>query len=52
MLAAYDLGAPTGLLQKIYDDEVQLQRPIYVEEQDKEITVTKGNWTKHLGDQQ
>jgi len=52
LLAAYDLGAPTGLLQKIYDDEEKSQRPIYAEEQDREIVVTKENWTKHLGDQQ
>ncbi|KAF8630301.1 hypothetical protein AX15_003013 [Amanita polypyramis BW_CC] len=50
LLAAYDLGASTSLLQKIYDTEAKAQRPIFTEEKDEAITITKENWTKYLGD--
>ncbi|KAL0950038.1 hypothetical protein HGRIS_010046 [Hohenbuehelia grisea] len=49
LLAAYDLGAPAGVLQKIYDIEVKSQRPIFVEEKHKDIVVTQNNWTQYLG---
>jgi hypothetical protein len=52
LIAAYDLGASPGLLQKIYDEEAKGQRPIFVEEKDKDILITTDNWKKHLGDQQ
>ncbi|KAJ7582970.1 hypothetical protein C8J56DRAFT_1099801 [Mycena floridula] len=43
------LGASPGLLQKIYDVEKTIQRPIVLEETDKNIVVTEENWTKNLG---
>lgn len=49
ILAAYDLGAPAGLLQKIYHDEARIQRPIIWEEKDKAILVTEDNWVQYLG---
>ncbi|PFH50516.1 hypothetical protein AMATHDRAFT_144896 [Amanita thiersii Skay4041] len=51
LLAAYDLGAAPNLLRKIYDKEAAYQRPIYVEEKDRDIVITENNWTKHLGNQ-
>ncbi|KAF5393012.1 hypothetical protein D9757_001125 [Collybiopsis confluens] len=50
ILAAYDLGASPGLLQKIYDDEAKTQRPIVLdEEKNKAIHVTEENWDQYLG---
>ncbi|KIK64837.1 hypothetical protein GYMLUDRAFT_56797 [Collybiopsis luxurians FD-317 M1] len=51
ILAAYDLGASPGLLQKIFDDEAKTQRSIIIEEKDKEIQITEENWTQYLGNQ-
>ncbi|KAJ3736201.1 hypothetical protein DFJ43DRAFT_1036523 [Lentinula guzmanii] len=51
ILAAYDLGAPPALLQKIYDEEARIQRPIILEEKDKEMKITEDNWTQYLGNQ-
>ncbi|KAF9446585.1 hypothetical protein P691DRAFT_761515 [Macrolepiota fuliginosa MF-IS2] len=50
VLAAYDMGAAPGLIQRIYDKVASYQRPIFVEEKDAKIVVTKDNWTQHLGD--
>ncbi|KAJ3838578.1 hypothetical protein F5878DRAFT_661065 [Lentinula raphanica] len=52
ILAAYDLGATPALLQKIYDEEARIQRPIILEEVDKEMKITEDNWTQYLGNQQ
>lgn len=51
ILAAYDLGASPGLLQKIYDNEASSQRPIVLEEKDKDITIDEDSWSQYLGDQ-
>ncbi|KAJ3814004.1 hypothetical protein F5876DRAFT_33900 [Lentinula aff. lateritia] len=51
ILAAYDLGASPGLLQKIYDEEARIQRPIILEEKDKEMKITEDNWTQYLGNE-
>ncbi|KAJ3975289.1 hypothetical protein EV361DRAFT_792631 [Lentinula raphanica] len=51
ILAAYDLGATPALLQKIYDEEARIQRPIILEEVDKEMKITEDNWTQYLGNQ-
>ncbi|KAF8156791.1 hypothetical protein B0H34DRAFT_710596 [Crassisporium funariophilum] len=51
LLAAYDLGASAGQLQKIYDDEARTQRPIFLEEKDKDIVVSVDNWIQYLGNQ-
>ncbi|KAJ4479015.1 hypothetical protein J3R30DRAFT_3702022 [Lentinula aciculospora] len=51
ILAAYDLGAPPAILQKIYDEEARVQRPIILEEKDKEMIVTEENWPQYLGNQ-
>ncbi|KAJ3566538.1 hypothetical protein NP233_g6942 [Leucocoprinus birnbaumii] len=51
VLAAYDLGASCGVIQKIYDQHASYQRPIYVEEKDADIVVTRDNWKEHLGRQ-
>lgn len=48
ILAAYDLGATPGLLQKIYDQEADYQRPIILET-DRKITITEDNWSQYLG---
>ncbi|KAF5349223.1 hypothetical protein D9756_009336 [Leucocoprinus leucothites] len=52
VLATYDMGASTGVIQKIYDMHASYQRPIYVEEKDADIVVTRDNWTEHLGKQE
>jgi hypothetical protein len=44
ILAAYDLGAPAGLLHKIYDLEAKVQRPILIDGKDPGITVDLDNW--------
>ncbi|THU91890.1 hypothetical protein K435DRAFT_726663 [Dendrothele bispora CBS 962.96] len=49
ILAAYDLGATPGHLQKIYDDEAKLQRAIVLEETDKSLVVTSENWVQYVG---
>jgi len=49
MLAAYDLGAPPGHLQKMYDEEAKDQRPIILDETDKTIRVNQDNWIQYLG---
>lgn len=49
MLATYDLGASSGVIQKIYNIHASYQRPIYLEEKDAEIVVTRDNWAEHLG---
>ena len=49
LLAAYDLGAPAGLLQEIYNDEARIQRPIFLDETDKAIVVNEENWPQYLG---
>jgi hypothetical protein len=46
------MGASAGLIQKIYDMHASYQRPIYVEEKDANIVVTRDNWTEHLGKQE
>ncbi|KXN81565.1 Oxidoreductase AflY [Leucoagaricus sp. SymC.cos] len=51
VLAAYDMGASIGVVQKIYDMNASSQRPIYLEEKDADIVVTRDNWTEHLGNQ-
>ncbi|PPQ75410.1 hypothetical protein CVT26_015394 [Gymnopilus dilepis] len=51
ILAAYDLGASPGHLHKIYTDEARTQRPRLLEKADKDIHVTKENWTQYLGNQ-
>ncbi|CDO71498.1 hypothetical protein BN946_scf184909.g92 [Trametes cinnabarina] len=56
ILAAYDLGAPSALLQKIYDEEGKDPWDMYIlnrkggtiENLEEEISVQ--NWTKFLGD--
>jgi len=52
LLAAYDLGASTGVIQKIHDMHAKYQRPIYIEEKDADIVITAGNWTDYLGKQE
>ena len=54
ILAAYDMGAPPALLQKIYDTEAEYQRPIILPPDPKagpheSIYITASNWTLHLG---
>ncbi|KAF5392996.1 hypothetical protein D9757_001148 [Collybiopsis confluens] len=49
LLAALDLGATAGLLQKIYDVEERMQRPIILEEKDRDIQITEENWSEYLG---
>ncbi|PPQ74868.1 hypothetical protein CVT24_002888 [Panaeolus cyanescens] len=50
VLAAYDLGAPAAVLERIYEKEKKLQRPFYLEENHRtDFVVTKDNWTEHLG---
>ncbi|PIL22571.1 hypothetical protein GSI_15260 [Ganoderma sinense ZZ0214-1] len=57
LLAAYDLGAPPGLLQKIYDREAPGQSDINVWERRTGTfeavheTITNENWTRFLGDE-
>lgn len=51
ILAAYDLGAPAGLLAKIYESEGRIQRPIYLDEKDRHIVVDNKNWVQYLGNQ-
>ncbi|KAF8882188.1 hypothetical protein CPB84DRAFT_1851350 [Gymnopilus junonius] len=51
ILAAYDLGASPGLLHKIYMDEARTQRPRILERADKDLHVTRGNWSQYLGNQ-
>ncbi|KAJ7173221.1 hypothetical protein C8R46DRAFT_1082248 [Mycena filopes] len=47
LVAAYDLGGPPALLQKIYDVDAPTQRPI--DRQGEDLTET--NWTTRLGNQ-
>lgn len=49
ILAAYDLGASPGLLQKIYDDEAKVQRPIHLDDKDEEIVISQDNWKQFIG---
>ncbi|TDL15119.1 hypothetical protein BD410DRAFT_733140 [Rickenella mellea] len=55
LLAAYDMGAPATLLQKIYDQESPSLSPINLIDREKNITgaldltITRDNWAKHLG---
>lgn len=51
MLAAYDLGATSSHLKKIYEAEAEIQRPIFVEEKDASISVDDSNWIQYLGNQ-
>lgn len=57
LLAAYDLGAPTSLLQKIYDNEAKGQSDMYQFERKQgkreaiQETFTVQNWTSFLGDE-
>ncbi|KAF9021105.1 hypothetical protein BDP27DRAFT_1439345 [Rhodocollybia butyracea] len=51
LLAAYDLGTSPGLLQKKYDQEARIQRPIILEEKDKGIRITDENWVQYVGNQ-
>ncbi len=39
-------------MQKIYDDEAQMQRPIMLEEKDKQMHITEEKWVQYLGNQQ
>ena len=50
-MAAYDMGATPHHLQKIYDAEAAFQRPIILEERDKNIVITKDNWVQYFGNQ-
>ncbi|KAJ3566537.1 hypothetical protein NP233_g6943 [Leucocoprinus birnbaumii] len=52
VLAAYDMGASPGVIQKIYDQHASYQRPMFVEEKYADIVVTRDNWTEHLGKQE
>ncbi|THH31188.1 hypothetical protein EUX98_g3013 [Antrodiella citrinella] len=49
LLAAYDLGAPSNLLQAIYDAKQTGLDPILRDEQ--QFEVDKTNWQQHLGDE-
>ncbi|PPQ89262.1 hypothetical protein CVT25_001346 [Psilocybe cyanescens] len=49
LLAAYDLGASSGHLKKMYDDEAKYQRPIISQDKDKDIVVDDQNWVQYLG---
>lgn len=49
LLAAYDLGASATLLQKIYENEAKIQRPILLSDTDKQIVITADNWTQYIG---
>ncbi|KAF9063600.1 hypothetical protein BDP27DRAFT_1231849 [Rhodocollybia butyracea] len=49
LLTAYDFGASPGLIQKIYDMEARIQRPIILEETDKNIQITDENWVQYIG---
>ena len=57
LLAAYDLGAPAQLLQKIYDTEAKDQSDILSFERKSgkyeavQETLTVQTWTKGLGDE-
>ncbi|PPR00337.1 hypothetical protein CVT24_004358 [Panaeolus cyanescens] len=52
VLAAYDLGAPAAVLERIYEEEKKHQRPFYLEEKHRtDFVVTKENWTEHLGNE-
>ncbi|KAF9492815.1 hypothetical protein BDN71DRAFT_1450985 [Pleurotus eryngii] len=51
LLAAYDLGASEGVLRKIYEEEAKIQRPIILEETDKDAVVTDENMAQYLGNQ-
>ena len=60
ILAAYDLGAPAGLLQKVYDTE-EKEATVGIREfrsrqsndtktdNAEQVVVTFKNWTEHLG---
>jgi hypothetical protein len=48
-LAAYDLGAPTKLLQAIYNSDIKSLRPIDVVEKKELQPLTGKNWTEFLG---
>ena len=43
------MGATPGHLQKIYDEEARIQRPIVLEETDKNLIVTNENWVQYVG---
>jgi hypothetical protein len=49
VLAAYDLGAPIGLLRNINNEEVQMQRPIFPEGKGEGISVDMENWKQYAG---
>ncbi|KIK95076.1 hypothetical protein PAXRUDRAFT_409403 [Paxillus rubicundulus Ve08.2h10] len=51
ILVAYDLGAPTSVLQAIYDTQSAGQRPIDVEEDvtPDPVKITPDNFREHLG---
>ncbi|KDR77998.1 hypothetical protein GALMADRAFT_155027 [Galerina marginata CBS 339.88] len=49
ILAAYDLGASAGILEKIYENEAQIQRPRVVEGKSMNIVIDKENWVQYLG---
>ncbi|KAF9003378.1 hypothetical protein BDQ17DRAFT_1409195 [Cyathus striatus] len=51
ILAAYDLGAPPSLIQKIYEDEVKTQRPIKLDSSYEHIVITGENWLQYIGNQ-
>jgi len=42
------MGATPHHLQKIYDAEAAIQRPIILGERDKNIVVTKNNWVQYF----
>lgn len=43
------MGAAPGLIQKIYDKHASYQRPIFIEEKEADIVVTKDSWAEYLG---
>ena len=52
ILAAYDLGASSDLLNKIYEDEAKIQRPLVISEASgvpQPGSITEENWTQFLG---
>ncbi|EJD03460.1 uncharacterized protein FOMMEDRAFT_108695 [Fomitiporia mediterranea MF3/22] len=55
LLALYDLGAPAKVMQDMYNLEAEVQSPINLVDRKNEtvaqldLTITKENWTEHLG---
>jgi predicted DNA-binding antitoxin AbrB/MazE fold protein len=51
LLAAYDLGASSEIIQAIYDQGVKPLEPIQKVqgEEVKEVVITRENWKEYLG---